>query len=494
MDEDKSSDSSWSDDEEQVEAQVDETSTCLFCPDILPTYHETFQHIKAKHDLDILRECHSRKIDCVGYIKLINFVRKEKVEPGQVFTMESDWKDTDTYMAPAMEDDSLLQYDIEGQPDSMKTESEESLPGLQKKINEYTDKIHSLQSTVDSLRVSIKNIVDVREGKKDGSQKNVKHYENENYFSSYSHFGIHQEMLSDWVRTSSYQDGIIKNRNVFAGKSVLDIGCGTGILSLFSATAGAQQVMAVDDSDMAFYAMTIVAENKMNQQIEVVKRRVEELPHEKKFDIIVSEWMGYFLVFEGMLDTIIDARNNLLKPDGLIFPNRCTLTIAGVCDNEAYHKHVHFWDNVFGYKMSSLKHECMLEAVVTVEKAANLITEPVNIKHIDVMTCTVEETHTIETDFSMKCTRSGTVNAICGWFDCFFDAPALQEKVCLSTSPFTKETHWKQTVFLLQKPIELKEGDCLEGHVSVTRMKTNARALQIVFKFRNGESQEFFMN
>ena len=60
------------------------------------------------------------------------------------------------------------------------------------------------------------------------------------YFDSYSHFGIHEEMLKDEVRTRSYMNAIEQNGHLFKDKLVLDIGCGTGILSMFAARAGAR--------------------------------------------------------------------------------------------------------------------------------------------------------------------------------------------------------------------------------------------------------------
>jgi len=65
------------------------------------------------------------------------------------------------------------------------------------------------------------------------------------YFDSYAHYGIHEEMLKDEVRTLTYRNAMIHNKHLFKNKVVLDIGCGTGILSMFAAKTGAQHVIGV---------------------------------------------------------------------------------------------------------------------------------------------------------------------------------------------------------------------------------------------------------
>ena len=73
----------------------------------------------------------------------------------------------------------------------------------------------------------------------------------------------------------------------------------------------------------------------LQKEITLVKGKLEEaeLPI-KQFDIIISEWMGYFLLYESMLDTVLDARDKYLKPDGLIFPDHATMYLAAIEDQD----------------------------------------------------------------------------------------------------------------------------------------------------------------
>lgn len=67
--------------------------------------------------------------------------------------------------------------------------------------------------------------------------------------------------LKDEVRTRSYQQAIENNPHLFKGKTVLDVGCGTGILCMFAARAGAKKVIGVDMSNIIDHAKTIVKAN-----------------------------------------------------------------------------------------------------------------------------------------------------------------------------------------------------------------------------------------
>ena len=99
--------------------------------------------------------------------------------------------------------------------------------------------------------------------------------------------------------------------------------------------AGAKHVIGVDMSTIIEKAQEIVKVNGMADKITLLQGKMEEviLPF-PKVDIIISEWMGYFLLYESMLDTVLYARDQYLGPGGLIFPDRATIFMAGIEDGE----------------------------------------------------------------------------------------------------------------------------------------------------------------
>jgi protein arginine N-methyltransferase 1 len=89
------------------------------------------------------------------------------------------------------------------------------------------------------------------------------------------------------------------------------------------------------DSECNSYFFPSTSLKYRGPAITLVKGKLEEaeLPIQE-FDIIISEWMGYFLLYESMLDTVLLARDKYLKKDGLIFPDTATLYLAAIEDQE----------------------------------------------------------------------------------------------------------------------------------------------------------------
>jgi protein arginine N-methyltransferase 1 len=103
----------------------------------------------------------------------------------------------------------------------------------------------------------------------------------------------------------------------------------------FAAKAGAKHVIGVDMSTIIEKAKEIVAINGLSDKITLLQGKMEEvvLPFDK-VDIIISEWMGYFLLYESMLDTVLWARDKYLQPNGLIFPDKASIHMAAIEDGD----------------------------------------------------------------------------------------------------------------------------------------------------------------
>ncbi|KAG1457110.1 hypothetical protein G6F56_006684 [Rhizopus delemar] len=302
------------------------------------------------------------------------------------------------------------------------------------------------------------------------------------YFDSYAHFGIHEEMLKDEVRTLSYRNSIYNNKHLFKDKVVLDVGCGTGILSMFAAKSGAKHVYGIDMSNIIHQARVIVKDNNLDDKVTLIQGKMEEvvLPVDK-VDIIISEWMGYFLLYESMLDTVLVARDKYLAPGGLIFPDKATMYIAAIEDGDYKEEKIHFWDNVYGFDYSSIKKLAIKEPLVDIVDDRCVMSSAYAFKEIDIATVTKEELN-FKVPFSITAERDDYVHAFIAWFD--IDFSHCHKPVFFSTGPHAKYTHWKQTVLYTPETLTMKKGEKIEGQVSCAPNKSNPRDLDIVIDFQ----------
>ena len=123
----------------------------------------------------------------------------------------------------------------------------------------------------------------------------------------------------------AYYAAIMENKACFEGKVVLDMGSGTGVLAMWAAMAGASKVYAVEATPMARKARKLVEANGLADIVEVIEAKIEEVELPGQVDIIVSEWMGYALLRESMLDSVIWARDKWLRAGGSLYPSHACI-------------------------------------------------------------------------------------------------------------------------------------------------------------------------
>jgi len=195
-----------------------------------------------------------------------------------------------------------------------------------------------------------------------------------------------------------------------------------------------------------------------------------------KVDIIISEWMGYFLLYESMLDTVIAARDKWLRPGGLIFPDRASMWVCAIEDQEYRDEKINYWDDVYGFNMSCIKDMALLEPLVDVCDPEQVMSNSAKILDIDLYKVTKEELD-FETKFTLTVTRSDFCHALVAYFNVEFSKTHTQ--IRFSTGPRSPYTHWKQTVFYLAEPVVANRDEMLTGTIKVNRNAKNPRDLDI---------------
>ncbi|KAF8058173.1 hypothetical protein N665_1249s0016 [Sinapis alba] len=289
------------------------------------------------------------------------------------------------------------------------------------------------------------------------------------------------EMLKDVVRTKTYQNVIYQNKFLIKDKVVLDVGAGTGILSLFCAKAGAKHVYAVECSQMADMAKEIVKANGFSDVITVLKGKIDEIElPTPKVDVIISEWMGYFLLFENMLDSVLYARNKWLVDGGVVLPDKASLFLTAIEDSEYKEDKIEFWNSVYGFDMSCIKKKAMMEPLVDTVDQKQIVTDSRLLKTMDISKMSSGDA-SFTAPFKLVAQRNDYIHALVAYFDVSFTM--CHKLLGFSTGPKSRATHWKQTVMYLEDVLTICEGETITGSMSVSYNKKNPRDIDIKLSY-----------
>ena len=307
------------------------------------------------------------------------------------------------------------------------------------------------------------------------------------YFKPYGLIELQRRMVSDGYRTDAFARAI--REVVRPTDVVLDVGTGTGILAMLAARAGARQVFAIEQTDMAEVAADLVSANGLSDKVQILGGQAEDLQLQQQADLIISEWLGTAAFVERMLDDVIAARNNNLAPAGRMLPSNVRVVLAPLDDPILYNGDgPGFWrESIHGLDFSSLQQLELSQGRVmpTRLETAALLAPGQSMVELDLITADPDDAWA-QGQLEFVATRDANLNGFGVWFEA-----KLSESVLLDTGPHSPETHWSQT-YMSFLPRTVRDGERIGVSFALDHDPDPAEGRYIKLTLGVGEHQQVY--
>jgi len=270
---------------------------------------------------------------------------------------------------------------------------------------------------------------------------------------------VHRVLLQDTVRTEAFRAAI--EEVVREGDVVIDVGAGSGILSLFAARAGASAVHALESSAIVDLARRVAAENGCPQIVFHPGDAARVDLGQVQADVIVSEWLGTFATAEALFPAVAAVRDRALKPGGAMIPARVELFLAPVSDPDLAQEGPHYWHTrPYDFDLSLFDAGPASSTARSIPRGS-VLCEPARVHSIDCSPAGPDDL-AFDSRVGFALERDAELNGFCGYF-----TATLSPSVTLDTGPHAPPTHWRQRWFPIP-PLALRAGDLLEVRFSAS--------------------------
>ena len=272
----------------------------------------------------------------------------------------------------------------------------------------------------------------------------------------------HRELLADETRTNAFREAIA--RVVRPGDVVVDVGCGSGILSFFACQAGAARVYAIDQTHAADVASLLARHNGFGDRLTVLHGEAKTIELPERAGVLLSETLGVAGLDEGIGEIVADARTRFLKPDARIIPQRVSVWMVPVELDHEYEKHVAFWNGTrYGVDLRPLRLFASSSILFAHIRSDAYVAAPREVVSIDLL-------HDDAKNATGRATFAASRNAQLHGFGAFFTA-TLTDGIEL-TNREARSTSWSQAFLPLEVPITLQR----EAPVAVELQTDGGRA------------------
>lgn len=271
----------------------------------------------------------------------------------------------------------------------------------------------------------------------------------------------HRTMLADRVRNEAFYAAL--KRVVVPGKTtVADIGCGTGLLGFMAAKLGARRVYLLETAEIAAVAKKLARHNNI-RNIEIVPAHSTEVDPPDRVDVVVSETLGNYPFEENIIETLADARDRYLEPDGVLIPGTVDQFVAPVVADRLYGE-LAIWDNVgFGLDFAPAKAMSLNNLYVRTLAPSDLLDNGKSAVRWDSVDFRKPAKTTRSGEASFKSARTATIGGVALWWEA-----ELVDGIRISTAPDKPRTHWEQLYLPALEPFVLEPGETLDVRLRST--------------------------
>ncbi len=264
------------------------------------------------------------------------------------------------------------------------------------------------------------------------------------------------QMLTDAIRMGAYASAL--RRVVKPDSVVMDLGCGPGVFALLACKLGARRVYAVEPESIVGLAREAAAANGFSDRIQFFEKLSTEITLSEPATIIISDLRGVLPLFEQNISSIIDARERLLAPEGVLIPERDILWASVVEAPEQHAEIVGPWGNQFDLDLAAGRRLVTNTWRKSRIKPEQLLTEPVCWTTLDYYAVTSAD---VRAEISWQAVRKGTAHGIAVWFD-----SELADGIRFSNHPAAPETIYGIGFFPFSNPVEVSEGDRIKVQIA----------------------------
>lgn len=257
-------------------------------------------------------------------------------------------------------------------------------------------------------------------------------------------------MIADSGRMDAYVQAL--QQAITPGAVVVDIGAGTGIFALLACRLGARQVYAIEPDNAIAVAKQIAVANGVADKIKFYQDLSSNVTIPEPADIIISDLRGVLPLHQHHIPAIVDARQRLLAPDGILIPQQDTLWAAVVSAPELYRKWTSPWDSKpCGFEMRAVLPwvtNSWVKARITPEL---MLSEPQSWGQLDYNQ--INEPN-LKAQLNWTIATAGVAHGFCAWFETM-----LASGISFSNAPGKPEIIYGQAFFPWKHPVALNIGD-----------------------------------